>query len=217
MEIVPVGSRILVEAKLKPKDVGFIRVGQSVEVKLSAYDYTTYGGLKGKVDYISPDALTDEGKVASGDNSYYRALIRTELSTLKQHGEPLPVIPGMSSVPTMASAKPISPAKMPLRAVLASAIHLRDSTNPMAPARYSRPAPRPPRRWRRAGTKSDGMGVDSRGIGAFLEKLIFKCEISIQLKCSFQEYKGSLECGTWAVTGPLSCATAPRHVPVHLF
>ena len=97
MEIAPVGAQLLIEAKLKPSDIGFVRKGLSALVKLSAYDYYTYGGLQGRIDYISPDALTDEGKVASGDNSYYRALIRTELSTLKQHGEPLPVIPGMTA------------------------------------------------------------------------------------------------------------------------
>ena len=97
MEIAPVGAQLLIEAKLKPADIGFVRKGLSTLVKLSAYDYYTYGGLQGRIDYISPDALTEEGKVASGDNSYYRALIRTELSTLKQHGEPLPVIPGMTA------------------------------------------------------------------------------------------------------------------------
>lgn len=97
MEIAPVGAQLLIEAKVKPADIGFVRLGLSALVKLSAYDYYTYGGLQGRIDYISPDALTEEGKVASGDNSYYRALIRTELSTLKQHGEPLPVIPGMTA------------------------------------------------------------------------------------------------------------------------
>ena len=97
MEIAPVGAQLLVEAKVKPTDIGFVRVGLSALVKLSAYDYYTYGGLQGRIDYISPDALAEEGKAASGDNSYYRALIRTELSTLKQHGQPLPIIPGMTA------------------------------------------------------------------------------------------------------------------------
>jgi len=52
--------------------------------------------LQGHIDYISPDALTDDARAANGDNSYYRALIRTDLSTLKQRGQPLPVIPGMT-------------------------------------------------------------------------------------------------------------------------
>ncbi len=97
MEIAPVGAQLLVEARVKPADIGFVRLGLSTLVKLSAYDYYTYGGLQGRIDYISPDALTEEGKAASGDNSYYRALIRTELSTLQQHGKPLPIIPGMTA------------------------------------------------------------------------------------------------------------------------
>jgi adhesin transport system membrane fusion protein len=97
MEIAPVGAQLLVEARVKPADIGFVRLGLSALVKLSAYDYYTYGGLQGRIAYLSPDALTEEGKAASGDNSYYRALIRTELSTLKQNGQPLPIIPGMTA------------------------------------------------------------------------------------------------------------------------
>jgi adhesin transport system membrane fusion protein len=96
MEIVPLSSRLLIEAKIKPADIGFVRVGAQAQIKLSAYDFYTYGGLQGHIDYISPDTLTDDARSASGENSYYRALIRTDLSTLKQHGQALPVIPGMT-------------------------------------------------------------------------------------------------------------------------
>jgi adhesin transport system membrane fusion protein len=98
MEIVPIGPRVLVEARIKPSDIGFVRVGLPAEVKLSAYDYYTYGGLKGTVEYISPDALGDEPKSAQQDaNSYYRALIRSDVSTLKAKGKPLSVMPGMTA------------------------------------------------------------------------------------------------------------------------
>jgi adhesin transport system membrane fusion protein len=95
MEIVPIGSRILIEARIKPSAIGFVRVGQHVEVKLSAYDYTTYGGLKGTIETISPDALGDTER-ASADATYYRALVRAEPSTMRSHGKPLPVMPGMT-------------------------------------------------------------------------------------------------------------------------
>ncbi|MGE5451832.1 MAG: HlyD family type I secretion periplasmic adaptor subunit [Acidobacteriota bacterium] len=95
MEIVPVGTRILVEARIKPADIGFIKKGLPVTVKLSAYDYFVYGGLEGVVDYISPDALAEEGKAASPEATYYRALIRADVSTLRQGGKPLSVLPGM--------------------------------------------------------------------------------------------------------------------------
>jgi adhesin transport system membrane fusion protein len=97
MEIAPVGAQLLVEARIKPADIGFVQVGAPAQVKLSAYDFYTYGGLQGRIDYISPDALNDEGRAASPDNTYYRALIRTQVSTLKAAGKPLPVIPGMTA------------------------------------------------------------------------------------------------------------------------
>lgn len=97
MEIVPVGQRVLVEAKIKPSDIGFVKVGSHAEVKLAAYDYYTYGGLKGVIEYISPDALGEESKTAAQDNMYFRALIRSEVSTLKSKGKPLEVMPGMTA------------------------------------------------------------------------------------------------------------------------
>ena len=96
MEIVPIGQHILIEARIKPSAIGFVRVGQAVEFKLSAYDYTTYGGLKGKIETISPDALGDTERAASSDATYYRALVRAEPSTMRSHGKPLPVMPGMT-------------------------------------------------------------------------------------------------------------------------
>lgn len=97
MEIVPVGERILIEARIKPSDIGFVRVGSPAEVKLAAYDYYTYGGIKGVIEYISPDALGEESKTAAQDNTYFRALIRSDVSTLKAKGKPLTVMPGMTA------------------------------------------------------------------------------------------------------------------------
>jgi adhesin transport system membrane fusion protein len=97
MEIVPIGTRVLVEARLKPSDVGFVRVGQKAEVKLAAYDYNTYGGLHGKIEYISPDALGEAEKGAA-DSTYYRVMMRSDRSTLKDKtGKPLPILPGMTA------------------------------------------------------------------------------------------------------------------------
>jgi adhesin transport system membrane fusion protein len=96
MEIVPVDEKVLVELKIKPADIGFIKVGQAVEIKLSAYDYTVYGALHGKVETLSPDALGDPNNpVAGGDATWYRALVRADPATLKSGGKPLTVLPGM--------------------------------------------------------------------------------------------------------------------------
>jgi adhesin transport system membrane fusion protein len=98
MEIVPIGPRVLVEARIRPKDVGFVHIGSNALVKLTAYDYYTYGGLSGTVEYLSPDALGEESKNASSsDTTYYRALIRSEVSTLKAKGKSLSVLPGMTA------------------------------------------------------------------------------------------------------------------------
>lgn len=96
MEIAPIGPQVLVQAKIKPKDIGFIRLGQTAEVKLAGYDFNSYGGLEGKVTYISPDAVTGEGdKTGEG---HYRVIVTADRNNLKYKGEKLPVIPGMTAV-----------------------------------------------------------------------------------------------------------------------
>jgi len=97
MEILPVGPRILIEARIKPADIGFVHLGMPVKVKLSAYDYYIYGGLNGVLEYISPDALGDDAKTGAKDSTYYRALIRSDSSTLHKGKDPLPVLPGMTA------------------------------------------------------------------------------------------------------------------------
>ncbi len=97
MEIVPQGTRMLVEARIKPADIGFVRVGQKAEVKLSAYDYNLYGGLQGEVEAISPDALGDAERANGGaDATWFRALVRIDASSLQANGQALPVRPGMT-------------------------------------------------------------------------------------------------------------------------
>ncbi|RVT88097.1 HlyD family efflux transporter periplasmic adaptor subunit [Inhella crocodyli] len=96
MEIAPIGGRVIVEARVKPKDVGFVTLDQAAEVKLSGYDYSLYGGLHAKVNYISPDAFGDPDK--NPDASYYRVLVVADRNTLKPvRGEPAPLIPGMAA------------------------------------------------------------------------------------------------------------------------
>lgn len=94
LEISPIGPKVLVEAKIKPKDIGFVRLGQTAEVKLTGYDFNTYGGLEGKVTYMGPDAVTEGDKTGEG---HYRVIITAERNNLKYKGEKLPVIPGMTS------------------------------------------------------------------------------------------------------------------------
>lgn len=99
MEIVPLGPRVLIEARIAPADIGFVRVGQPVTVKLSAYDFYNYGGLEGTIEYLSPDALGEDKVGTPQDSTYYRARIRTEASHLRAPAgqPPLLVLPGMTA------------------------------------------------------------------------------------------------------------------------
>jgi adhesin transport system membrane fusion protein len=96
MEIVPLEGTLLVETKIRPAEVAFLRPGLSATVKISAYDSQIYGSLKGKVEFISPDTLREDRKPE--EETYYRVLVRTDSATLTYKGNELPVIPGMTAV-----------------------------------------------------------------------------------------------------------------------
>lgn len=93
MEVIPMEDRLLVEAKIKPRDVAFLVPGMPAKVKITAYDYTIYGDLKGTLEQISPDTI--EEQTPHGKESYYQVLIRTDGHQLKRGNEILPIIPGM--------------------------------------------------------------------------------------------------------------------------
>ncbi len=90
MEIVPSGDQLLIEARVRPADIAFIHPGQRAMVKITAYDFSIYGGLPGDVVDISPDSIMNE----KGE-SFYHIKVRTDQTELKRKGEILPIIPGM--------------------------------------------------------------------------------------------------------------------------
>lgn len=93
MSMVPLGDQLLVEARISPRDIAFIRPGLEAKVKVTAYDYSIYGGLKGKVVTISPDTIRDEVKP---ENIYYRVFVMTDSDSLENaKGEHFPIVPGM--------------------------------------------------------------------------------------------------------------------------
>lgn len=92
MEIVPVEDSLLIEAKIRPEDIGFIKPELPAVVKLTAYDFSIYGGLEAKVENISADTILDEE-----GNSFYVVRVRTEKSYLGPVDSPLAIIPGMQS------------------------------------------------------------------------------------------------------------------------
>ncbi len=97
MEIVPIGKLTLIEAHVKPGEIGFLQVGQVAKVKLTAYDFALYGAIEGKIESISPDALGDPDRaVGSADPTYYRVMLRVDTNTLHEKGKALPLLPGMT-------------------------------------------------------------------------------------------------------------------------
>ncbi|MDR2743872.1 MAG: HlyD family type I secretion periplasmic adaptor subunit [Desulfovibrio sp.] len=90
MDIVPLDDTLLVEARVIPKDVAFLRPGQEVMVKISAYDFSIYGGLEGKLESISADTIEDKK-----GNYHYLVKVRTQKTSIVYHNEVLPIIPGM--------------------------------------------------------------------------------------------------------------------------
>lgn len=96
MEILPLGPHVLIEARVLPTDIGFVKVGQPVQIKLSAYEYTIYGALKGTVHSISPDAMGDPERAAQPGGTWYRALVRADTATLDVGERKFAVLPGMT-------------------------------------------------------------------------------------------------------------------------
>lgn len=90
IKIVPKDDQLLVEARIRPSDIAFLYPGQPAIVKITAYDFSIYGGLPGEVVDISADTIEDEE-----GNSFYRVRLRTYETELNRKGEILPIIPGM--------------------------------------------------------------------------------------------------------------------------
>lgn len=90
MEIVPLDDQLVIEANIRPADIAFIHPGQEGVVKITAYDFSIYGGLKGKVTDISADTITNE----KGE-SFYQIRMITNQTSINRNGNNLPIIPGM--------------------------------------------------------------------------------------------------------------------------
>jgi len=91
-EIVPLEDTLLVETRLSPADIAFVQVGQRALVKIASYDYSIYGGLEGRIEYVSADSIQPQ----QGE-PYYIAHVRTASATLQYRERELPVIPGMTA------------------------------------------------------------------------------------------------------------------------
>jgi membrane fusion protein, adhesin transport system len=98
LQIVPLGDDLIIETKVRPADIGFLRKGQEASVKIDAFDYTIYGGLDGTVAYISPDSLKEENPRQGVDQEYYRVQIQVANSEFKKaKGRVMEIQPGMTA------------------------------------------------------------------------------------------------------------------------
>ena len=96
VEIVPTDDALMVEARVRPADIAFLRPGLEAMVKLSAYDFSIYGGIEGTVEHISADAIVDE-RPGTRPEAYYLVRIRTRGTSHSAHNAPLKILPGMQA------------------------------------------------------------------------------------------------------------------------
>lgn len=89
--IVPTADTLLVEAKISPRDVAFVTRGQKAIVKITAYDFSIFGGLEGEVTNVSADSIVDKEK----GETFYLVQVKTDQSELMRNGKSYPIIPGM--------------------------------------------------------------------------------------------------------------------------
>lgn len=93
LEIIPLGEELFVEAQVKPEDIASVQPGQDATIKLSAYDYTIYGSLRGKVDFVSADTFEDERNPRA--EPYYRVTVRVDKSGFTERQQSIEIRPGM--------------------------------------------------------------------------------------------------------------------------
>ena len=94
VEIVPLEDTLLVEAKVRPADIAFLRPGQQATVKITAYDFSVYGGLKARLEQISADSIKEDGPRGE---TFFRVTLRTDKNYLGDAAHPLPIMPGMTA------------------------------------------------------------------------------------------------------------------------
>jgi adhesin transport system membrane fusion protein len=97
MQIVPIEDDLVIEAKVKPADIAFVKPGLPATIKLDAYDYTIFGALAGTVTYISADTLNDETRNVN-EPAFYRVQVKTTTTNIRQlTSKPIEIQPGMTA------------------------------------------------------------------------------------------------------------------------
>ncbi len=92
LEIVPLDDTLLIEARIRPADIAFLHPGQKAMIKITAYDFSLFGGLEGVVEAISADTIEEDN-----GESFFKVKLRTKKNAISYRGEDLPIIPGMTA------------------------------------------------------------------------------------------------------------------------
>jgi len=106
MQIVPIEDDLLIEAKVKPSDIAFLKPGLYANVKIDSYDYTIYGTLKGTLTYISADTLAEESRQGTDAQPYYRVQVQTQGKRFSARpNDNLEIQPGMTATVEIKTGK----------------------------------------------------------------------------------------------------------------
>ena len=97
LQIIPLDEALFVEAKVKPRDIASVRMGQEATVKLSAYDYTIFGSLSGKVTFVSADTFKDERSRSADGDPHYKVTLAVDRSRFTERQKSLEIRPGMQA------------------------------------------------------------------------------------------------------------------------
>ncbi|MBL4915719.1 HlyD family type I secretion periplasmic adaptor subunit [Szabonella alba] len=97
LQIVPLDGEMFIEARVRPENIASVQPGQTATIKLSAYDYTIYGSLQGKVTLVSADTFTDERSRAADGDPHYKVMVSVDLSNLSGRQSQLEIRPGMQA------------------------------------------------------------------------------------------------------------------------
>lgn len=100
VELVPLDDTLLIEARIRPADIAFLHPGQKAMIKITAYDFSIYGGLEATLEQISADTIEDR----KGEH-FYLVKLRTKTNTLAYRGEKLPIMPGMTATVDILTGK----------------------------------------------------------------------------------------------------------------
>ncbi|NVN99535.1 MAG: HlyD family type I secretion periplasmic adaptor subunit [Geobacteraceae bacterium] len=96
MQIVPVDDKLIVETRVKPADIALLKPGLPASIRFDAFDYTVYGGVEGKVSYVSADTIKEDTK--AGEQTYYRVHVETRGNpVISKTGKALDILPGMTA------------------------------------------------------------------------------------------------------------------------